>query len=142
MLSWLFVYSAVVVTLAIAVWYWVKGKECNWEKAVLCAGILMTATSDAGIVWDIFASYGLNWFLILLAGVCWVVASRRTPKTSLVLALVAAMHLVLLMYYGEYGGQTFFGGAVVPVVAALCWAPVMLALLIVALVRRLAVGHL
>lgn len=119
---------------------YVGGKPCSPTKAMSvhrshllavmsCLGILFAVVSDVWLVARPDYAYPAIWFLVLLCGLLLLAPAYRARRVGAAGVTVSTLHAAALFLVAQADQRTFFGGAMVPVVAAYSWVLVALLLL-------------
>lgn len=103
----------------------------------LIVGLLLTLAADVWIAYWPDSAYACIWLLIFSAGVIVAVPCWKYPWIGYTAVGVSALHFIALYIGVEADSQTFFGGKMVSMIAALLWAVVGSGLLITTILGAL-----
>ena len=90
--------------------------------------VVLFVGADAWMLAGAPGPYALIWLLIVCSGICMVSASLKSGPAGAVLLCIAVAHVAALLMLVPTDDRTFYGGAMVPVIAGYCWALVSLGL--------------
>ena len=98
-------------------------------RASIVLSVLSFLAADVWMLLGAGGPYGLIWFLIVCSGICMAIASLKRSYAGTALLLIAVAHASALGILAATDEHTFYGGAIVPLMACYCWAAIALGLL-------------
>jgi|GEM_PF-4443115 len=108
---------------------------------MVAGGAALTLAADVSVVFGAYwRYYPVTWWLILLTGAVMIVPTWKFLWVGDGAFVISLLHCVILFVACAFDTRTFYGGAMVPVVAMYCWVLVTGVLALTVLLRYFTRG--
>ena len=95
---------------------------------LLIGAATLVAITDLAFVYSAGGLGKVSWLFIVIAGACVVVSAWKSSVVGVAAMALAASHAIALLYTATADARTFFGGAMIVVIAMYAWIVVTIVL--------------